>query len=203
MADEDQNVKDYLEDAGVLGAVEATLSADRLTKYMAAVGNDRKAAVRLYAWNTAVSAALYGPLQILEVAMRNAMHDRLTAAYGDYWYDNGAAGLDKGCEVRIARAKDDLRRDGHDIDPPRMVAALSFGFWVSLLGPGGRRDGAPKANYEMTPWRPVLRGAFPNAAPMARKAAHRPLNHLRSCVTASPITSRFSNAISPKTMRQY
>ena len=36
----------------------------------------------LYAWNTAVSAAFYGPLQGLEVALRNAMHRRLAERLG-------------------------------------------------------------------------------------------------------------------------
>lgn len=180
MAEEDGKVKDSLANIAVQEALEATLSADRLTKYMAEANGDRKAAIRLYAWNTAISAAFYGPLQILEVAIRNAMHAQLINAYGAHWYDNGAAGLDKGCKERIARAKDDLRREGRPIDPPRMVAALSFGLWVSLLGAGGRRGaGQPKANYEMTLWRPALRNAFPNAPSLSRKKAHEPLNHLR------------------------
>ena len=47
-------------------------------------------------WNTAVCAAVYGPLQALEVELRNAMHRQLAACYGEEWYDNPAAGLDRG-----------------------------------------------------------------------------------------------------------
>lgn len=60
------------------------------------------------------------------------------------------------------------------------MAALSFGFWISLLGSGGRINPVGrKANYEMTLWRPALRGAFPNCTSLTRKQAHKPLDCLR------------------------
>jgi hypothetical protein len=34
-----------------------------MSSYTSVAGADRKKAVRLYTWNTAVSAAFYGPLQ--------------------------------------------------------------------------------------------------------------------------------------------
>ena len=107
------------------------------------LGGDREGAIRLYAWNTAVSAAFYGPLQGLEVALRNAMHRRLAERYGEAWYDNRDAGLDRGAMQRVASARTELARDAYGDDPPRIVAALSFGFWVSLLGPGGRIGAGP------------------------------------------------------------
>jgi hypothetical protein len=56
--------------------------------------------------------------------------------------------------------------------PPRVVAVLSFGFWVSLLGPG------PSGLYEMRLWRPILHHAFPHAK-LPRKDVHHPLDQLR------------------------
>ena len=41
------------------------------------------------------------------------------------------------------------QRAGHDATPSRVVATLAFGFWVTLLGRGGRIERAgPKADYE-------------------------------------------------------
>lgn len=134
----------------------------------------------MHVWSTGVSAAFCGPLQGLEVTPRNAMHRRLTDRYGGAWYDNGRAGLDRGAKERIASARTELAREVHGDDPHRMVVALSFGFWVSLLGPGGRFDDGRKANYEMTLWRPALRGAFAHCDKLNRKQAHRPLNALRT-----------------------
>jgi hypothetical protein len=160
-------------------ALEASLSPERMATYVGRAGGDRERAVRLHTWNTAVSAAFYGPLQGLEVALRNAMHRALAARYGAGWYDNPATGLDAGTLNRVSAARADLRRDGYPEDPPHMVAALSFGFWVTLLGAGGRLPAGGKANYEMTIWRAGVFRAFPYAR-TSRKAVHAPLNYLRT-----------------------
>ena len=180
MAERRPSVKNFSYADDLLDELEASLSRARLGTYLDATGGDREGAIRLYAWNTAVSAAFYGPLQGLEVALRNAMYRGLAERYGEAWYDNRDAGLDRGAMERIAGARTELARDGHGDDPPRIVAALSFGFWVSLLGPGGRIGAGRKANYEMTLWRPALRGAFAHRATLTRKEAHRPLNALRT-----------------------
>ena len=169
----------YAED--ILNDLEASFSPERMSTYLNATGGDREKAFHLYAWNTATSAAFYGPLQGLEVALRNAIHRQLDGCYGAAWYDNPAAGLDAGCLKRIADAKKEVARAGHAAGPPRIVAALSFGCWISLLGSGGRIDPAGrKADYEKTLWRPALRGAFPHRATLTRKQAHRPLDYLRT-----------------------
>ena len=66
---------------GVIDALETSLSPERMATYVRHAGGDREKAVRLYTWNTAVSAAFYGPLQGLEVALRNAMHRALAARH--------------------------------------------------------------------------------------------------------------------------
>lgn len=175
-------VKSFALNEPILNELETALSPERFATYLAAAGGDRARAVRLYTWNTAISAAFYGPLQALEVTLRNGFHRHLAAQYGAAWYDDPAVGLDHGCQKRLDQAKRELGRSGYVIDPPHVVAALSFGFWVSLLGSGGFQDKARthKANYEMTLWRPVLRHAFPNAAKLNRKRAHAPLDYLRT-----------------------
>lgn len=171
------NTFSYTDD--VLDQLETSLSYERLGTYLEATRGDRGEAIRLHVWNTTVSAAFYGPLQGLELALRNAMHGRLSQRYGPAWYDNPAAGLDKGALERVERAKVGLLRDNREIAPADVIATLSFGFWVSLLGPGGRTGNGPKANYEMTLWRPALRGAFPYCTRLNRRQAHRPLDALR------------------------
>ena len=137
---------------------------------------DREEAVRLHVWNTAVSAAFYGPLQVLEVALRNAMNRRLGGRYGAAWYDNDCAGLNNGALDWIRSAKAELQQDGHGNDPHQVVAALSFGFWVSLLGrggPGPTTRGRSGARRCATP-SPHRRNR------LIRRQAHRPLNALRT-----------------------
>ena len=168
------DVNDFCYTDGILDDLEVSLSSERLGTYLEATDEDREEAVRLHVWNTAVSAAFYGPLQILEVTLRNAMNRRLGEEYGAAWYDNDCAGLNSHASNLISSAKDKLEQDGHGNDPHRVVAALSFGFWVSLLGRGG--DGA---DYEGTLWRPALRDAFPHCGRLNRRQAHQPLNALR------------------------
>ncbi len=180
MAGREPDVNDFCYTDDILDELEVFLSRERLGTYLEAAQENREEALRLHVWNTAVSAAFYGPLQGLEVALRNAMNRRLGERYGEAWYDNGRAGFDRGALERIANARADLTRDRHRDDPHRVVAALSFGFWVSLLGPGGRVAAGRRANYEMTLWRPALRGAFPHRAPLTRRQTHRPLNALRT-----------------------
>jgi hypothetical protein len=45
----------------IISALERSLSSERLSTYLAAAKGDHAAALRLYIWNTEVSAALYGP----------------------------------------------------------------------------------------------------------------------------------------------
>lgn len=195
MVDREPGVKTFSYTDETLDELETALSHERLSTYLDAAGGDRERAIRLHAWNTAVSAAFYGPLQGLEVALRNAMHRRLAERYGPAWYDHPGAGLDRGAVGRTADARSDLARDGHGDDPARIVAMLSFGFWVSLVGPGGRTEAGHKANHEMTLWRPVLRGAFAHRAKLTRRQAHRPSTLSGSCATGPPITNRFSRVI--------
>ena len=84
--------------------------------------------------NTVLSTAFYGPLQTLEVTLRNALSCRLTSVYGEEWYDNRCAGLNDRCYALVRQAKRSLHNSVH---PHEVVALLSFGFWVSLLGSGG------------------------------------------------------------------
>ena len=130
-------------------------------------------------WDT-VSAAFYEVLQGLEIALRNALDRQLTGCYGAARYDNPAVGLDLGALERVAKARLEIARAGQVSTPSRVVARLSFGFWVSLVGAGGRLDLAGgRACYEMTLWRPALRRAFPHRTVLTRIAAYQPLNALR------------------------
>ncbi len=177
MMDREPVVKPFSYTGSLLAEFESLPSPARLSPYIRDVGGDRDRAMRLYTWNTAISAAFYGLLQGLEVALRNAMHRRLAERYETAWYDNPDSGLDQGAIRRVANARTALK--GGANGPSEVAAALSFGFWVSLLGPGGRLESGNKADYEKALWRPALRGAFPHRRSLTRKQAYMPLNDLR------------------------
>jgi hypothetical protein len=144
------------------------LSPARFEPYLKACGGDTPAALRLYWWNVEVSSAFYGPLHCLEVALRNALHDRLRQGYGrvDWW---AVASLDDEGRRRIAQANAELRRRGViGCGADDVVAELTFGFWVSLLS---RR-------YDRRFWVPTLHRAFPSYRGR-RDDLHRDLDTIR------------------------
>lgn len=155
-----------------LTALERLLSTKRLGKYLQATGGDLQAAIELYTWNIALSSAFYGPLQGLEVCLRNSMHLAMEVSHGSNWYDT-ITFLNPKAVQSIKEAKNKLASQRYPVDPPHMIAELSFGFWVSLLGKGGSGF-----NYEMSLWRPTLVKAFPHQR-LNRKTVHKKLDHLR------------------------
>lgn len=157
-----------------------SLSCERFSTYLASADGDQAIALRDYAWNTAISAAFYGPLQCLEIALRNATHRELSKKYGLEWFDEPDAGLNKGARKKINEAKITARyHNGSMIEVPKVVAVLSFGFWVSLFDSGSRfdSDGNAHCDYEETLWRPALHRAFPKG--LARREIHKTLNYRR------------------------
>ena len=179
MADSRSGVTNLSAECDILEAVESALSHERLSVYLEEPENDRKSALRLHVWNTAVSAALYGPLQGLEITLRNAMNRELVKKHGRAWYDNMDDLLDKGALERIKTAKGLKPADLND-NASQIVANLSFGFWVALAGRGGPRNDGYKANYDKMLWRPTLRWAFRNRDSLSRHEAYGSLNGLRN-----------------------
>lgn len=113
---------------------EAALSLERFARYLDWAGSDRDRALELYALNTRLSEALYTPLQMLEVALRNRMHTVLTEAQHDRWFDDESLLRVEYQNRQLLDAYEDIARAGRKPTPGRIVAALGFGFWTSMLG---------------------------------------------------------------------
>lgn len=131
-------------------------SEPRLWAYAAATSRDATAAERLYWWNIEISAAFYGPLHCLELALRNALDAELRTAYSpDTWWD--VAPLTEAGNRLIAEARDKcLRRGTHRPTVDDIVAQLSFGFSISLL------SNSRGSQYDRHLWVPILHRAFPH-----------------------------------------
>ncbi len=146
-------------EASVQSDIVKVLGADRLQEYLFHTNQNITAALRLYVWDAALSSAFLSPLRTVEVALRNAIDERLTARYTAPWYDDpefladGLSSLGKS----IGQAKQRIVDGGKTVTQPLMVARLTFGFWVNLLRP----------RYARSLW-PVLRAAFPRYTRRAR-----------------------------------
>ena len=111
------------------------LSNVRLRVYLDECNGDIEKSIRLYIWNTAVSASFYGALQMLEVTLREALVKRLYNQYGDNWYGIVRSTLDPWTRKRIEKCNKDLNDDFELSNFLRVSSTLSFGFWESLVNP--------------------------------------------------------------------
>ena len=165
------------------------ISGARFAPYLDDCAGDRDSALRLYHWNVAVSSALWGPIAIFEVALRNAIHKQMCARAGrdDWWADASLALLPRESDqVATARSKANdqaerrARSNSVQVTPPspgHVVAASGLGLWVGLLSAGTPRD--PRYSYETALWQPRLRHAFPNLGSGGRKELYDECNRIR------------------------
>lgn len=149
--------------------LETSHSPERLAPYFALAGGDKEQGLKLYAWNSALSQALYTPLQGLEITLRNAIGNRLRSTYGPAWYElNPGPALHYPLPDMLLKARTELGRRAIIADHGRVVAELNWGFWTGILA---RR-------YEQL-WRSDLRHVFQSTGPLTRNAVFLPLDDLR------------------------
>jgi hypothetical protein len=114
--------------------IEEALSADRFGTYLRWARGDRERALALYALNTRLSESLYVPLQMLEITLRNRIDGVLSAHAGPTWFDLPQYQLNARQSGMIASARTDLSEAKKPETPGAVVAAVTFGYWTSLLG---------------------------------------------------------------------
>jgi hypothetical protein len=116
-------------------ALETHFSPARVGRYKAhRVGNEAKAASD-YAYNLQLSEAMLPTLNVLEIALRNGIHRRLTTLYGrvDWWEAWIGDQLFNWQNKEIQKAKDTLTRRKEPLTPDKILAEMTFGFWTSLF----------------------------------------------------------------------
>lgn len=114
--------------------LERALSTDRFSRYVSWAGGDKERALELYSLNVRTSEAMYVPLHALELALRNRIDGVLTGAHGARWFQDPAVVIEDHQRSKVRKAIKELTQDGKAVDPGRVVAALSFGFWTAFLG---------------------------------------------------------------------
>ncbi len=122
------------EKAASRDGLEHALSLERFGRYLAWAGADRDRAIELYTLNTQLSEALYTPLQMLEVALRNRIHAVMTEARHESWFHDGGLLLGEWQPAQLAKAIEDIEKERKEATPGRIVAALTFSFWTSMFG---------------------------------------------------------------------
>lgn len=115
-----------------LADLESTLSVARLRRYQSATGDDLETAVN-YLWNVALAESLYCSLNVVEIALRNTIHNSLTAHFGiPTWYERHGL-LEPYQAQEVASIKRRIVTYGNPVTPDRVISELNFGFWVTIL----------------------------------------------------------------------
>ncbi len=152
-----------------LNSLESAISTDRLASYLAAVGGDRHRAIALYERNTLLSEGFYGILQALEVSMRNSIHNVMAMDTGRTdWYDIPSL-LQASEQSSVTDAKANIAKSKNPTTPGRVVAQLTFGFWVRLVA----------RKYEKTIWVPHIHKSFPGLSKPNRISVFDRFDYIR------------------------
>ena len=146
--------------------LEAALSTERLSKYRQWANQNNDEALALYALNLALSEAFYTSLHVLEITLRNAIHDRLTALHSSGWFQNAQVITDRYQQQKVREAVAKFR--GQQPTDGQIIAELTFGFWTALFG---------RSNNHL--WGQQLRPLFNAGRPLQRKQISKRLDDVR------------------------
>ncbi|MFJ3395315.1 hypothetical protein [Leifsonia aquatica] len=146
-------------------AIEATISAPRISTYLTAAGQHQQRALALYGWNAQVSAAFMLPAHFAEVSTRNAVDEVLTAVYGPLWpWDPTFERSLPAPGGRLFNPRRHLQQvRATQTTTGKVIAELKFVFWPSMF----------TARHTGRLWNPHLRSAFPGLSPTQPVAAGR------------------------------
>ena len=118
-------------DAALANSLQKIVSAQRFDRYREAATNDLESIV-LYCWNIQLSEALVPTLAMLEVTLRNAVHDRLAHHTGTEWWFKPV--LHQQSYDNILKLIGDLtRRQGTPPAIGKVISEITFGFWPKLF----------------------------------------------------------------------
>jgi len=115
--------------------LEKHFSPARLGRYSKSFGGDETRAANAYVNNMLLAEAMMPMLSVLEIALRNGVHRRLSTVYQRQdWWAAWAGNASFDWQVREAvNAANKLRRRMEAVTPDKIIAELTFGFWSSLF----------------------------------------------------------------------
>ena len=146
---------------GQQAALTSVTASSRLAPFRRACSGHEGPALSMYLLDAKLASHIHGHLRIVEVVLRQQMHEAIKDQYGARWFDDASgAGLSSEARMKVRKAYDDLcpRRSGTRTQPlpaaDKVVASLMMGFWAGLLRTP--RD----VDHEATLWTPALEHCF-------------------------------------------
>lgn len=142
---------------GNLQAIEATLSRPRFATYLTAKNGDYTEAMDLYEWNAKVSNALFFPMHVCEVAIRNAASEAIGSVFGANWpYSQSFLQTLPNPKGMVFNPRKELATVAakHPNAPGKVIADLKFIFWESMF----------THRFDVQIWHRHIGRILPNAA---------------------------------------
>ena len=193
---------------------ELLFSKTRLARYITACNGDAYKGLKLHKYNIQASQALYPVISVLEVALRNSIDRELSNYYKDtnwlitqkhdfaenslliYKDKSGKERPDNFFIEKLSKAERKLAMRGIAVSHAKLLAELTFGFWVKFFDTGPVK---------------ILKGvplqAFTNKPGVKLAKVHSHLNAivaLRNRISHSePICFNRESRLCLDTMRQY
>lgn len=193
---------------------ELLFSKARLARYISACKGDVNKGLSLYKYNIQASQALYPVISVLEIVLRNSIDRELSKYYKDsnwlmtqradfaenpflvYRNSHGKEQSDLFFREKLEKAENKLKYKGSPINHVKLLAELTFGFWVKF--------------FDISPIK-ILKGvplqAFTNKPGVKLVKVHSHLNSivaLRNRISHSePICFDRTGKLCLDTMRQY
>lgn len=125
---------------------ENIVSARRMERYLIACHGDTKQARRLYRMNMRLACEMFIVVSGFEIALRNAIHNKVSARLGDDWLGRSVrkGGIFYTLPIKakrniISTAK--KLKENNKYDSDQMVASMEFGTWKYMFS---------KIQYEAT-----------------------------------------------------
>jgi len=109
------------------------LPEKRIERYQTLCEKTKIPVDKLYLLNTKISESLYLPLQTLEITLRNSIHKTLSEKLSPVWFDQPDSIKIPNQYEQIGEAKSSLIKNKKPVEPDRIVAELTFGFWSGLF----------------------------------------------------------------------
>lgn len=155
-------------------AIEPFISGPRLSKYQTFFKpNNDVELFGCYLWNKDVVSAFFPIIQLMEVSLRNSIHNNAKSKFGDYWFDHIATRTSSGLTQEqqgnvnyhhnaLKTARSQIKREQNfgkntQVSADRIIAKMTFGFWTNLFRVPFEINRNPLAL-----WPTLIRPVFPN-----------------------------------------
>ena len=123
------------------GKFERIMSQKRMNRYLAACGGDSRKAMTLYRYNLQLSQETFTIISCFEVALRNAIDEKLTPSMGAEWLKDSIMPGGAFASPILYKTHDIIDRAYHKLltdnlySHSKLLASLEFGIWKYMFSP--------------------------------------------------------------------